>query len=206
VRPGQRLVVISSWWGTGSLLGRHADVLARVADELRGGDHRVVAILHPNVWTWHGRRQIRQWLAEPLRAGVMLLPPEEGWRAALIAGDVLIGDRGSVTAYGAALGLPVLLGPFDAGDTVPGSHAARLGEIAPRLRADEPLKPQLDAAVRRWADVDAAELRARLTSAPGRSARLIRQAMYRLLGLPEPAAEPRVDPVPPPCPIAPVAR
>lgn len=204
--PGQRLVVVSSRWGTGSLLGRHADVLSWIANELPPSDHRIVAILHPNIWVWHGRRQVRQWFAEPMRSGVVLLPPEEGWRAALLAGDVLIGDRGSVTAYGAALGLPVLLGPYPTGDCVPGSLFARLGEIAPRLTMDEPLLPQLAAAERLWRGVDVSALRDRLTSVPGRAAHTIRRTMYRLMRLPEPAGAPRIEPLPLPTPIGMAAR
>ena len=32
-----------------------------------------------------------------MRAGLGVIPPQEGWRAALVGADVLIGDHGSVT-------------------------------------------------------------------------------------------------------------
>jgi hypothetical protein len=199
--PARKLVVVSSRWGAGSLLGQRIDPIFRLAAELPYEDHRVVMILHPNIWTWHGRRQVLAWFAESVRSGIILLPPEEGWRGALVAADVMIGDRGSVTSYGAALGLPVLLAPYDAEDVVPGSQFAYLGEVAPRLRTGAPLAAQLDATARDWSAGDAAVLRSRLTSAPGGAARITRRTIYRLLRLDEPAAEPVTEPVPLPCPL-----
>jgi hypothetical protein len=41
----------------------------------------VALILHPNVWARYGRMQIESWLAEAMNAGLMLVPPWDGWRA-----------------------------------------------------------------------------------------------------------------------------
>ncbi|MFC7740294.1 hypothetical protein ACFQXA_03960 [Nocardiopsis composta] len=60
-----------------------------------------------------------------------LIPPEQGWQAALVAADAVIGDHGSVTYYAAALGRPVLLAAFDEGEVLPGSHIDLLGRAAP---------------------------------------------------------------------------
>ncbi|GAA3352866.1 hypothetical protein [Saccharopolyspora gregorii] len=62
----------------------------------------------------------------------MLVPPEFGWRATLIASDYLIGDHGSVTTYGAVLGIPTLLGSFPAREVAPGSLVDVVGSRAPR--------------------------------------------------------------------------
>ncbi len=205
VGPGQRLVLVASWWSECSLVGGARDAIARLAAALPPGD-RMVAILHPIIWTWHGRRQVLAWHEEAMRAGVRLLPHESGWQAALIAADALIGDRCSVTSYGAALGLPTLLGPYDPGRVVPGTPFDLLGEVAPRLRLDAPLGPQLDKAAAVWTPERAAQARTRLTSAPGHSATIIRKTMYKTLGLPEPPTTPALPTVPLPHPIAWEAR
>ncbi|MBC6456994.1 hypothetical protein [Actinomadura sp. HBU206391] len=199
VGPSQRLVFVTSTWNRGSLLGQCFDPLLRVATELHRARYRVVAALHPHTWTWHGRRQVRSWHAECVRLGVRLLPPEEGWQAALVAADRVIGDHGSVSYYGAALGVPVLLGAFPEDDVAPGSHIARLGAIAPRLDWDKPIRPQLDEAVHAYGAEVYAALRDDLTSVPGGSARILRREMYRLMRLPEPECPPRVNPAPLPC-------
>ncbi len=200
VRPGRRLVFVSSTWAPGSLYGNRPDVLLRVAAGLPPERYAVVAALHPNIWTWSSRRQITCWNADCLRIGVRLLPPEEGWQAGLIAADRILGDHGSVTYYGAALGVPVVLGAFPDDDVAPGSHIARLGSIAPRLDWGEPLAPQLDAAAGAFRGDVHASLRADLSSEPGRSAELMRREMYRLMRLPEPAEPARLPTVPLPCP------
>lgn len=200
VRRGRRLVFVTSTWGPHSLFGRHPDVLFRVAAQLPRDEYTVVAALHPHIWAISGRRQVTRWHTDCLRFGVRLLPPEEGWRAALIAADHVIGDQGSVTYYGAALGVPVLLGEFSDEDVAPGSHVARLGALAPRVDWEAPLPPQLRAAAGRYGEEVHASLRAELTSVPGRAAEILRREMYGLMRLAEPDHPARLDPVPLPCP------
>jgi hypothetical protein len=90
---------------------------------------------------------VRAWLADSMRRGLILVPPEEGWRAVLAAADVVIGDQGSVTCYAAAIGRPVLLASFPREELDPASAVAGLGRVAPRLRADRPAVRQLGEAV-----------------------------------------------------------
>jgi hypothetical protein len=201
VEPAQQLIFVSSTWNKGSLFGQHPDFLFRVAAELPRKRYRVVAALHPHIWSWYGRRQITAWQTDCLRLGVRLLPPEEGWRAALLAADRIIGDHGSVTYYGAAMGVPVVLAAFPEDDVAPGSHIARLGAIAPRLDWNKPLQPQVDAADQAYSADTYDILRDELSSKPGESAGILRRAMYRLMRLQEPPNPPRVEPVPMPCPI-----
>jgi hypothetical protein len=172
-----------------------------VAAELPQNKYCVVAALHPNTWGYSSRRQITRWNSDSLHIGVRLLPPEDGWLAALIAADRVLGDHGSVTYYGAALGVPTILGAFPDEDVVPGSHIARLGSIAPRVDWGKPLGPQLDSAVSAYCDDVHAALRDDLSSKPGQAATLLRREMYRLMRLPEPDCPARLEPVPPPCPI-----
>jgi hypothetical protein len=203
VGPDQRLVVVASHWRTASLLGRHPDLPVRVHDALAPRGDRVVTVPHPNTWS-HGRRSLYARLAAPRRAGLGLIPPEEGWRAALIAADLVIGDYGSTTYYAAAIGRPVLLGAYSAGDVHPGSHTDLLGRTAPHLRHDAPLAPQVDSAIADHSPDRAAWFRAALTSAPDRAARLLRREMYRLMRLAEPADDAVARPLPLPRLLAPL--
>jgi hypothetical protein len=201
VDPAQRLVFVTSTCREGALFGQHPDLVFRVASELPRNEYCVAAALHPNIWAWYGRRQVLSWHTDCLRLGVRLLPPEEGYRAALIAADRIIGDHGSATYYGAAMGVPVLLAAFPEDDVVPGSHVARLGAIAPRLDWEKPLRPQIDDVVHAYCADTYAALREDLSSKPGESAQILRRAMYRLMRLQEPEYVPRVEPVPLPFPI-----
>lgn len=198
VEDGRKLVVVSSTWGPHSLLGRHRDVIPRLVAELPRDEYRVVAILHPNIWYWYGAWQIQAWYADALRNGLGLVPPEEGWRAALAAADVVLGDHGSVTYYAASIGVPVLLAAFPEEDIDPESPVTALGEIAPRMRLDRPLLPQLAAAPNAYSPDHYATFSSQVSSVPGQSARLIRREMYRLMRLPEPASAPPTRTVPAP--------
>jgi hypothetical protein len=190
------LVAVSSTWGRGSLLERHPGLLSRLPGELPLGKYQVAAIIHPNVWHWHGRRQVSAWHAESARRGLVTVPPEEGWRAVLAASDLLIGDCGSVTCYAAAAGIPVMLAAYPAREVDPRSQVASLSKVAPRLRLAQPLSPQLRRAMTAWHPPLHEAVHAAVTSAPGQAATMIRRVMYELIRLPEPPGPPEVTPVP----------
>jgi hypothetical protein len=139
----KQVVVVNSTWGPASLLGTNPVLPERLLAELPLDEYRVALVLHPNVWTRHGDAEVRRWLADALDAGLVLIPPDEGWRAALIAADVVISDHGSVTCYAAALGAPVLIAADGGAEVVPGSPMETLLTALPRLRPAEPLAVQL---------------------------------------------------------------
>ncbi|MCA1223409.1 hypothetical protein [Streptomyces sp. 8L] len=200
VRAGQRLVVLNSTWNPESLFGDGgaADVLPsllpRLASELPADEYRIAAVLHPNIWHGHGPGQVRAWLDGAVRGGLVLVDPLEGWRQALVAADAVIGDFGSVSYYAAALGTPVLLAA-DAPDRLdPASPVAAFARQAPRLAPGAPLLGQLDALIgghRRPAGPGRL-----VSSAPGRSAALLRRHFYGRLGVPEPPGPALRDPLP----------
>jgi hypothetical protein len=193
----KKLIAVSSTWGPGSLLCCRPGLLADLIDKLPPRRYQIAAIIHPGVWDWHGPRQVQAWYAECVRRGLILLPPEEeGWRAVLAAADAVIGDHGSVTAYAAAAGLPVLLANRADGEIEPGSTVATLADIAPVLRPGRSYPGQLELAADVWSPERHAEVRALVTDVPGRSAAILRSAMYRLMKLPEPATQARTQPVP----------
>ncbi|MBO0802975.1 MAG: hypothetical protein J2P25_07865 [Nocardiopsaceae bacterium] len=196
------LVAVSSTWGPGSLLQRCPDLPARLVSELPRDSYRVAAVLHPNIWAWSGRRQVRAWLADSMRRGLILVPPEEGWRAVLTAADVVVGDHGSASCYSAAAGRPVLMASFPGEELDPASTSARLGRLAPRLVPGESLGSQLADAAMSWTPSRHRRMRELVTDVPGRSGELIRSLMYRLLNLAEPEETPVMRPVPEPEPLA----
>ncbi len=182
----QKLVVVAArrpWPG-------QAELLARLPADLPAEDYRVIA-LFPEAYPGGVG------LADCMRRGVSVLPPEGDWRAALVAADWIV-DDGAVGPYGVLTGVPVLLSGVRGDDIAPESALAELVRVAPRLSADRPIRPQLDeAAVRHRPDRHRAVLE-RITSEPGRFSRNIRSLMYRLLGVRQPLTIPTTDPVSPP--------
>jgi hypothetical protein len=198
LRVGDRkLVAVTSTWGTGSLLETWPDILVQLARQLPRDEYCLAAVLHPNAWAWHSPLQVKAWCEEAARWGLILVAPEDGWRAVLAAADCLIGDHGSVTAYAAAIGVPVLFGALPARQVMPGSPIARLSELAPRLDPG-PLAPQVAQVMATWPRDHGTTMQGVLTDTPGESARIIRSLMYELMNLPEPgwAPVPHLAPMP----------
>lgn len=201
VRSDQKLVLVTSTWGPHSLLGQAPWMLRRLLAELPDDRYRVVASLHPDAWYWHGPWQIRAWNTGCLQSGMTLLPASEAWRAIMVAADVVVGDHGSVSFYAASLGVPVVLAVFSNEDVPPDSHVALLGKTAPHLDPGRPLLPQVENVVTTYRPERYARIRSQATSVPGQSRQIIRQVIYRHLGLPEPPGIPETTPVPPPRPL-----
>jgi hypothetical protein len=189
VAPGQRLVVVSSTWGTGSLIGEHPHLPSRLLAGLPADEYRVAAVLHPNVWSAHGAWQIRTIQAAALDAGLLLMPTLHDWRAALVAADAVIGDHGSVTLYAAALGKPVRLAAFGS-EAVPGTAAERLARSAPAFDCDGDLERQVGEAVADPRTGDYAAIGRGAFAEPGHAVARLRTALYGLLRLAEPGTPP----------------
>ncbi len=183
LRPEHRLVVISSTWNLHSLIGRQRDTVRRLLAELPLDGYRVALVAHPNVWYEHGRAQLDLWFHDEFESGLRLIPPHEGWRAALLAADVVIGDHGSVTYYAAALGRPVLLATFDDSELDPHSPRLRFGRTARRLDVTGDIAAQVDAVAR----ATCAPMADLLIEHQGGSAERLRALMYELMERPVPA-------------------
>lgn len=199
---GRQLIAVSSTWGSGSLLQRCPDLLPQLMDELPPEEYLVAAVVHPNAWYWHGRRQLRAWYREAICRGLVFVPPEEGWRPVLAACNGVVGDHGSVTLYAAAIGIPVLLAAFAEEDIDPESPVRDLAKIAPQHRTGQSMRSLLAEATAAWSPDSSATIRARLTDMPRKSAQIIRRVMYRLMKLPEPTAVPSACPLPVPVVIS----
>ncbi|WP_158771474.1 hypothetical protein [Streptomyces sp. NRRL S-340] len=194
VAEGQKLVVVSSTWGPTSLLGTDPELLPRLLARLPCDEYRVGLITHPNIWSAHGAWQLRTLQAAALDAGLLLMPPVHAWRPALVAADVLVGDHGSVTLYGAATGTPLLLAAFG-GDAVPGTAVHRMAALAPRLDPRGDLRQQVEDVVREHAADRYAAVARQAFAEPGHALARLRTALYRLLELPEPSSAPPSSPM-----------
>ncbi|MZE52375.1 hypothetical protein GTY86_13920 [Streptomyces sp. SID5770] len=212
VRRRQRLVVLNSTWNPEGFFGSGGrdvlpGLLPRLAAELPADDYRLAAVLHPNIWHGHGPGQVRAWLDRARRGGLTLIDPVHGWRQALLAADLVLGDFGAVTYYSAALGTAVLLAADGREKLDPKAPLAEFVRRAPRLDPYAPLRPQVEGALDgHRPDPTPAGF---VTSDPGRSAALLRRHFYALMDLPEPAAPASLEPLPlppydPPRPTAPL--
>ncbi|MFF7633591.1 hypothetical protein ACFZB9_10635 [Kitasatospora sp. NPDC008050] len=197
---GRKLVVISSTWKKYSLLAQHLDLVRRFVRELPLDEYAVAVVLHPNIWTRHAPEEL---LGEARQAGLMLIPPQDGWQAALVAADWVIGDHGSVSVYGAALDRVTLLGATGSEELDPRSPTYAFGQNAPRLDAHAPLEPQLRRAAERHRQGDAAALTGLAIGEHERSALLLGEIIFSYLdGIEAPKGEARPSCYPDPVPLA----
>lgn len=198
---GQKLVVVASSWMPNSLLGSAPHLLERVVRELSGPRCRIAFLSHPNVWAGHGSYQLHSWLKPWIERGLVVVRPEVDWQPILTAADWVIGDHGSVTLYGSAVGVPILLGAFNERFVHPDSGAAALGRIAPRVSANVPLGEQLAHAAAEFDAQAMARVAATISSEPGAFARTTRRLLYNIMGLSQPSVPARLAPAQPPAPL-----
>ena len=181
--PGQRIVAVSSTWGPGSLLSQEWGLLERMAAELPSEQYRIVVLLHPNARSAHSEWQIRWWLAGLRGRGVALISPDSDICGALVAADYVVGDSGSVALYGAAAGVPVLMGGLPGSDLDPDSPVAELRSFVPRLDPGRSLLKQFAKISSGYQREAYAHVAARITSEPGRFMGNMRALIYRKLRL-----------------------
>jgi hypothetical protein len=112
-----------------------------------------------------------------------------------VAADVIVSDHTSLTSYAAAAGVPVLLSHYAKDDIAAESVTAALAQVAPHYDPTKPLTGQLRQA-RATAQAQQAVALPGVSSVLGRSAKIVRSAMYEMLGLSEPDETARVEPVP----------
>ncbi|RJO79244.1 hypothetical protein D5S18_02600 [Nocardia panacis] len=201
LRAAQRLIVITSTWGADSLLGVDPDLPRLLAAALPADEFRIALAPHPNIAAFHSEYQFGSYLADAKRAGVLVPENVDAWRACLIAADLTIGDHGSVAFYSCALGIPLLLSTAPTHTVDPASPIAQLLNAAPRLDTAGDPATQIRRTITDHDPNRYAEITARTTSVPDRSAELLRAALYRTMGLDEPTAPAEIDTLPLP-PIA----
>ncbi|WP_158684564.1 hypothetical protein [Amycolatopsis orientalis] len=197
---GRTFVLVSSTWGETSLIGRRPRLPAELLAALDYDSAAVGLVLHPNVWSRYRPFQIRSWFAAAEDAGLLLLPPQRGWQAAIVAADVVIGDHGSVSLLAAATGRPLLLGAFGS-EVVPGTSAELLGRHAARLTRDRPLRDQIaEAETQPWQE----DLAERTFANPHGATAELHTLILRLVNLEPRPLELLRAPDPEPQPIVPL--
>ncbi|MBM7775486.1 hypothetical protein JOD54_005690 [Actinokineospora baliensis] len=199
MRSNQKLISVSTTWCGKSLMGSWPSVFQELLACAPSDDIRFAALIHPNILHGHGSWQVRAWLADSVRSGMVLAPELDGWKAMLIASDLIVGDHGVVTCYGAALGVPVLLAAFPDEDVASGSAVDLLGRVAPRMDRRNDLSSQIHAAINTHDAERFGEVRDLISSYPGEAASRLRQLFYGYLRLPEPRGSATV-------PVVPVSR
>jgi hypothetical protein len=199
--PGQQVIFAVSSWSPHSLYGSDPQVFARLTDELSGTENLVVAALHPFWWDAYGQRQILAWLGPARERGLVVLPPDEGWRAAAVVAGVVLADHGSAGQYPAALGVRTMMSVQSLVDVRTGTSADLLSRIAMPLHLDQPLRPQVERALASPVNPRHVELAARITGRPGQALSIHRREYYAVLGISEPVHAVPVSPVPLPKPV-----
>lgn len=180
----QRIVLVSSTWGNESTVGRWWTLPTELLGALPADEYRVCLALHPNVWARYGSLGIENYLAKALDAGLVLLPPEAGWHAALVASHLVIADHGSLALYAAALGKPLLL-TGNATEIVPNTPIADLVATAQHLDRQAPLATQVEQAQTNESLQAVAD---RAFAHRGEAVSRLQRELYRALDLEPPAS------------------
>jgi hypothetical protein len=195
---GKTLVVLASTWGPKSLFGTWPQLAEQLLTELEADRFQLAAILHPGVWSAHSPHQVRAWFSGARRAGLILIPFEESWRATLIAADIVVSDFGSIPLYAAALDKPLLLATDPSETTVADSPMEAMTSRVARLDPTRPLAQQIIAACHGHTPGIHEPIIKQAVEHVGESASLTRTLLYKLMNLPEPSDPPAFDPVPDP--------
>ncbi|MFF7194059.1 hypothetical protein ACFZAM_10170 [Streptomyces sp. NPDC008079] len=202
LRSHHRLVVVNATWRPGPTVDHLRALLARLRRGVLPPEVKIAVLIHPNVWEGPDGRHLDGRLAADRNPGIEVIAPEADWRQLLIAADLLIGDHGSVSVYGAAAGVPIALSHFPHAYVNPRSPAAELARVVPLLDPARPPAEQLAELLaapssghdsQRYASVVE-----RITSEPGRFDANFRRLAYQLLGLgaPDGPPEPSRRPLP----------
>lgn len=197
--PADRcLLLASSTWNRHSLLGRHRKLIHRLVARLPMDRYQIAVVLHHNIWAGHSEYELRSMLRDALDSGVLIIQPTS-WQGALLAADAVIGDHGSVSFYGAALGLPYLRASDGRAELDPTSPAAAFSAAAIPLDIDGNLGEQLEMA--RTAGQRLITITDQTLGRPDQSWNILYHLCYELMCLDPPTPSVRMLPVANPVPI-----
>lgn len=201
VAADEELVVISSTWGPNSLFGQHCSSLDEMVGDLVASGRKVAFLLHPNVWIAHGRRKVLALLRPAMARGMIVLPPENDWRSTMVAADLVVGDHGSATLYGAHLRIPVVVTTAGRPDVVASGPVADLLDAAPHLDRAQSLAHQLRAARRGFEPGRYDWITGRISGAPGKFHEIMAATVDDVLGTSRPNRPRATAPLPAPRPF-----
>ena len=198
VSGGKKLIVMTSTWGPRSQIATNPDLSERMLEILPVDEYQIAMIIHPNIWHGHSTWQVRTWLRRAEEAGVVLIPPRDGWRAALVGADLVLADHGSVGLYAAAIGIPVATAAFDLSELMTDSPLAELGRTLRPIDLGAPLRQQIDDVIATYDPGPIAPTIDRMFAEKGHSLHILRKTIYRLINLDEGVQRPRVLLIDPP--------
>jgi hypothetical protein len=178
----RRLVLVSSTWGAGAILGACPELLDHLLAQLPMDSYQIACIAHCNVWDRDGPDELRRKLQRQLQAGLVLVPPKY-WHSAVASANVAIVDHGSIGLYAVAAGKPVILGAFSKTEVVAGTSMAKLGVVAPRLSLTIPVLPLIETATTSHDSGLAAHFTNMLFKYPDDGGQIIQHHLYAHLGL-----------------------
>jgi hypothetical protein len=201
VSPYQRLVVVSSTWDVNSLLGQRDRLVERLVAQLPMDEFRVALVLHPNVWAHHGISTVQAWFRDSLDSGLTVISPHDSWQAALVAADVVVGDHGSVSFYGAALGHPFLHSGNGLDDVTEDSTAATFVKSAERIDPDGDLRAQIESCFLTHDPSYLSAITDQALGHQGESWSILHRVLYDLMAMEPPGPTPRMLPLDAPQPL-----
>lgn len=196
----RRVAVVSSTWGEFSSAGKARELAHRLVAQLPADEWLVILVFHPNVWCGDSTRWelVNSHFVDARDGGALIMKPQNGWQTALLAADVVIGDHGSVSFYGAALGVPFRLSATGLEELDPSSPRVLLSQITPRLDVHGDLLAQIESAIAKHDPVLNKKITDHTLGEQGRSLQLLRAKFYELLRLPPPNKPSRMRPLPKP--------
>ncbi|MFB7878917.1 hypothetical protein ACFC06_27045 [Nocardia sp. NPDC056064] len=200
----RKLIVVSSTWGEPGLLGQHPDLPLRLAEALPSDEFSIAVAPHPNILAEHSEWQFREYLAAATRAGAHIIDDIDGWKSAIVAADLVVGDHGSVAFYASALGIAPLLAVAAEHTVDPASPISAFLSAAPRLDPDGDIAAQVADAISGNYAARYAGVTDLTTSYPMAGAAILRTAMYTAMDLPEPTGSPEIPTAP--LPRTPIPR
>ncbi len=184
---GRIRVLVASSWGPHNLFRQLGEPLL---DELTRLADRYAFTLRPHPHLVSAKATVQEkwpdFFARAQKAGLHYSNPDTSAEHALAGTDWLIcDDLSSMGLLGALAGLRVAIFPSGSANVGPDSFLAALRECSPRIRSVSEIEPALAALHSAWPPPNLDQLCLEMNSEPGRSAELTRQALYRLLNLPE---------------------
>lgn len=186
-RPAERVVVLCSTWGDGSLIqGMGRALIEHAGAVAKRRRDRFLLSVHPRAWR---DEELVAWMQAHHSPHVRLLGPGEDWERAFVAADVLLVDHTSLLAMYALLGKPYVCVPIADSVLDAASTLAKLRALAPTLAQPHELEAALDAVRQDFPREALRALAHEIDAAPGEAAERMRAATYELLRLlPENAA------------------
>ncbi len=182
----RRLVVLTSTFGSASLLGHQPDLPQRVVAALDPDRYVCVVLTHPAITAVHGQQQLRTWLAPAEELGMITLAAGQRWEPILLSADCALVDQGSIGVYATALDLPLITAGGHPSLILENTVVAELAKRAPSLSLDHDIQDQVDTAITSHQPGEYADLAERAFDGPGSFAARMRALCYRLMNLAEP--------------------